>query len=84
MGRPLTKAQRQHRIAEARRKSIANRPIGMAVHPHVTRKLKVVPMKDKDGNPIPWNPDIIHGGPWPDFKHGIKINEQNAHTPKRR
>ena len=43
--------------------------------PHLRQFFKTVPMRDEDGNRIPNNPPIKHGGPWEKPEPGIKIGK---------
>lgn len=45
--------------------------------PHLRRFFKVVQMVDDNGNKIPNNPPIQHGGPWVKVK-GIQLGKDTA------
>ena len=60
------------------------RPLtGDITKPHLRKKFKTVPMKDENGNPIPDNPQIRHGGPWEKPTGGIRIGK-DIHKTKGR
>lgn len=49
---------------------------GDITKPHLKKFFKTVPMKDEDGNDIPNNPPLRHGGPWAKPEMGIKLGKK--------
>lgn len=43
--------------------------------PHLRQFFKTVPMRDENGDIIPDNPPIKHGGPWEKPKQGIRVGK---------